>query len=89
MSSWGVGSWDPAAKVHMMTYEKKETLQRCITREQFFSLGRGGEDLDPHENSYESVCIFEHQINKEQLNGWYEYWKHKKDSIFIQRKPMS
>jgi hypothetical protein len=26
------------------------------------------------------LCIFGHQINKEQLNGWYEYWKYKKES---------
>jgi hypothetical protein len=26
------------------------------------------------------VSIFGHQINKEQLKGWYRYWKYKKDS---------
>jgi hypothetical protein len=27
------------------------------------------------------VYIFGHEINKEQLNGWYEYWKYKKIPI--------
>ena len=44
----------------------------------------GYEDLNPHgyiqTMNPNSVCIFGHQINKEQLNGWYEYWKYKKDS---------
>jgi hypothetical protein len=46
LPSWGLGSWDPAAKVHMMTHEKQETLQRCKTRKQFFR--RGDEEALPH-----------------------------------------
>ena len=49
ISSWGLGSWDPAAKEH-------KTLQRYATRNQFSR--RGYEDLDPHENSYESSLHF-------------------------------
>ncbi|MGA9172137.1 MAG: hypothetical protein WBZ20_18520, partial [Nitrososphaeraceae archaeon] len=55
-------------------------LQRYTKRNQFSR--RGYEDLDPHENSYEFSPIFRYQINKEQLKGWHEYWKYKKDSIF-------
>ena len=65
ISSWGLGSWDPAAKEH-------KTLQRCTMRNQFSR--RGYEDLNPHgyiqTMNPNSVCIFGHQINKEQLNGW-------------------
>ena len=42
----------------------------------------GYEDLNPHgyiqTMNPNSVCIFGHQINKEQLKGEYEYWKYKK-----------
>jgi hypothetical protein len=42
----------------------------------------GHEDLDPHGRmetmNPNSVYIFGHQITKERLKGWYEYWKHKK-----------
>jgi hypothetical protein len=31
------------------------------------------------------LFIFGHQINRA---GWYEYWKYRKDTIFIQSKPM-
>ena len=39
ISSWGLGSWDPAAKARMMAYDKqtiKRLLQRCTTRKQSF-----------------------------------------------------
>ena len=59
ISSQEVGSWDPAAKVHMMTHEKQlRDFKTMYDEEQFFSLGRGDEDLDPHENSYESSLHF-------------------------------
>ncbi len=36
----GLGSWDSAAKEHMMIYDKQlKTLQRCMTRKQFFEEG--------------------------------------------------
>ena len=36
----GLGSWDPAAKAHMMACDKQlKTLQRCMTREQLFEEG--------------------------------------------------
>jgi hypothetical protein len=37
MPSWGLDPWDPAAKAHMMAYDKqtiKRLLQRCTTRRQ-------------------------------------------------------
>ena len=50
----------------------------------------GYEEVPPHIINYEShqLCIFGHQINKEQPKGWYEYWEYKKDSILIQSMPM-
>ena len=48
--------------------------------EEAILLRRGYEQLVAH--SYiklmNPVCIFGHKINKEQLKGWYEYWKYKK-----------
>jgi hypothetical protein len=42
-----------------MAYDKQvKDFARCTTRKQFFSLGRGDEDLDPHENSYEFSLHF-------------------------------
>ncbi|MGB7639314.1 MAG: hypothetical protein WBL88_17260 [Nitrososphaeraceae archaeon] len=37
ISSWGLGSWDPAAKEHMMVYDKQ--LRLYNTRKQFFKEG--------------------------------------------------
>ena len=75
ISSWGLCSWDPAAKEHktLQWYDEKPT-----------SLV-GYEDLDPHgyiqTMNPNPLCIFGHQINKEQLNLWMvKYWQYKKDS---------
>jgi hypothetical protein len=48
ISSWGFGSWDPAAKAHMMAYDK-QTIKRLYNdvRRGCKPLG-GHEDLDPH-----------------------------------------
>jgi hypothetical protein len=73
ISSWGLGSWDPATKEHMMAYDK-QTIKRLYNDVRRGSKPLGGyEDLDPH--GYISsinpnpLCVFGHQINKEQLKG--------------------
>jgi hypothetical protein len=69
ISSLGLGSWDPAAKEHMMAYDK-QTIKRLYNdvRRGDNLLG-GYEEVLPHVNSYELIYIFWHQINKEQLKG--------------------
>jgi hypothetical protein len=51
----------------------QRTQDFTTVRRETNSLG-GYEDLDPHgyiqTMNPNSVCIFGHQINKEQLNGW-------------------
>ena len=47
ISSWGLGSWDPAAKEHMMAYDKQLRLYNDIRRGSN-SLRRGYEQLVAH-----------------------------------------
>jgi hypothetical protein len=49
ISSWGLGSWDPAAKEHMMTYDK-QTIKRLYNdvRRGSNYLGGGYEEVLPH-----------------------------------------
>jgi hypothetical protein len=68
----GIGSWDPADKENMMVCDKQPKDFTTVRRG---SKPLGGyEDLNPHgyiqTMNPNSVCIFGHQINKEQLNGW-------------------
>jgi hypothetical protein len=59
ISSLGLDPWDPAAKEHMMAYDKQlKDFTKMHDKEATFSLGRGDEDLDPHENSYEFSLHF-------------------------------
>jgi hypothetical protein len=67
ISSWGLGSWDPAAKEHMMTYGK-QTIKRLYNDVRRGSKPlEGYEEVLPHVNSYEFSHIFWHQTIKEQL----------------------
>jgi hypothetical protein len=74
----------------------QRTQDFTTVRRETNSLG-GYEDLDPHgyiqTMNPNSVCIFGHQINKEQLNLWMvKYWQYKKESaacksfMFLQKK---
>ena len=69
ISSWGLGSWDPATKEHMMAYDTQLKDFTTMYRRGSNPLG-GHEDLHPHScmetMNPNSVCIFGHQINKEQ-----------------------
>ena len=47
-------------------------LQQCTKRNQFFKEG-GMRIHHLMRSRMNPVCIFGHQINKEQLKGWYEY----------------
>ena len=44
ISSWGLGSWDPAAKEHMMTYDK-QTIKRLYN-----DVRRGSKPLGGYED---------------------------------------
>ena len=75
ISSLGLGSWDQQPK--------NTRLYNGTTRNQF--PRRGYEDLNPHElhTNYESEFSLHFRISNKQrvsFNGWYEYWKYKKDS---------
>ncbi|MGB8025494.1 MAG: hypothetical protein WCF03_14860 [Nitrososphaeraceae archaeon] len=52
ISSWGLGSWDPAAKEHMMACDK-QTIKRLYNdvRQGNNPLG-GHEDPSPHGHIY-------------------------------------
>jgi hypothetical protein len=77
----GLGSWDPAAKTHMMAYDKQ-------LKDFYNDVRRGSNSLVMEGmkihflmvvySKYESSLHFWASNNKEQLKGWYEYWKHKK-----------
>jgi hypothetical protein len=71
ISSWGLGSWDPAAKAHMIAYDK-QTIKRL------YNDGRLGSNSLVIEGMrryllmrilMNPVYIFGHQIHKEQLKG--------------------
>jgi hypothetical protein len=53
ISSLGLGSWDPAAKEHMMAYDK-QTIKRLYNDvRRGDNLLEGYEEVLPHVNSYE------------------------------------
>ena len=39
MSSWGLGSWDPAAKAHMMAYDKQLNTYTPVRQESILYEG--------------------------------------------------
>ena len=56
ISSWGLDSWDPAAKAHMMVYDMQ--LKDFTTVRGGDNLLGGYEEGDPHINSYEFSLHF-------------------------------
>jgi hypothetical protein len=55
ISSWGLDSWDPAAKAHMMAYDKQ--LKDFTTMYDEEATLEGYEEVLPHVNSLNSVYI--------------------------------